>query len=217
MCVYCGESSNTRDHVPSKVLLDPPYPPNTPVVSACEQCNNSYSVDEPYLACLVDCVIRGGVQTCGGRARAKVVRILREKPHLAEHIERARREDLFGPRWFPDMKRVLPIVLKLARGHIAYEFAEPRLDEPSQILIAPLESLTAYQLCRFESPTEPGSVAVWPEVGSRAFLAACGADNRASSTAGWLIVQEGRYRYLALDERTVRFVLSEYLACEVVW
>ena len=35
----------------------------------------------------------------------------------------------------------------------------------------------------------------------------------------WLVVQEGRYRYqTSLDEQLgVRFVIREYLACEVAW
>ena len=60
MCVYCGAQPETRDHVPSKVLLDEPYPPELPVVGACEKCNASFSMDEQYLACfLVLC----GVET----------------------------------------------------------------------------------------------------------------------------------------------------------
>jgi hypothetical protein len=27
-CVYCGGPEETRDHVPSRVFLDPPYPEN---------------------------------------------------------------------------------------------------------------------------------------------------------------------------------------------
>lgn len=47
ICVYCGGEPSTRDHVPSKVFLDEPYPENNlPVVPACETCNNSFSLDE---------------------------------------------------------------------------------------------------------------------------------------------------------------------------
>lgn len=60
MCVYCGSPPDTRDHVPSKVLLDEPYPPELPVVGACEKCSSSFSLDEQYLACFLDCVIHGG-------------------------------------------------------------------------------------------------------------------------------------------------------------
>jgi hypothetical protein len=35
---------------------------------------------------------------------------------------------------------------------------------------------------------------------------------------GWIVVQQGRYRYAAeSDGSMVRMVLSEYLACQVVW
>ena len=43
MCVYCGNAAGTRDHVPPKVLLDEPYPPDLPPVPACDECNNRFS------------------------------------------------------------------------------------------------------------------------------------------------------------------------------
>jgi len=36
----------------------------------------------------------------------------------------------------------------------------------------------------------------------------------------WVDVQEGRYRYLAIDDRgevKIKIVIAEYLACEVTW
>jgi len=35
----------------------------------------------------------------------------------------------------------------------------------------------------------------------------------------WIDVQPGQYRYLAVAEQAVmiRFVVGEYLACEVIW
>ena len=58
-CVHCGGPSETIDHVPSKVLLDEPYPENLMAASACRKCNNGLSLDEEYLACLLECVIAG--------------------------------------------------------------------------------------------------------------------------------------------------------------
>ena len=37
MCVYCGGSPATRDHVPSRVLLDESYPAELPIVGACAE------------------------------------------------------------------------------------------------------------------------------------------------------------------------------------
>ncbi len=57
----------------------------------------------------------------------------------------------------------------------------------------------------------------WPEVGSRAMQRII---VESPGTSMWIEAQRGRYRYIAsvADVGTVdRFVLSEYLACEVVW
>ena len=61
-CAYCGDITNTRDHVPSKILLDEPYPENLPVVPACSKCNQGFSLDEEYLACLIECIIVGSTK-----------------------------------------------------------------------------------------------------------------------------------------------------------
>ena len=60
-CIYCGRNPETRDHVPSRVLLDKPFPDNLPVVDACRTCNEDFSQDEEYLACLIECAICGTV------------------------------------------------------------------------------------------------------------------------------------------------------------
>ena len=36
ICPYCGDYGDTRDHVPSKALLDRPFPNDLPVVPACK-------------------------------------------------------------------------------------------------------------------------------------------------------------------------------------
>jgi hypothetical protein len=58
-CAFCGGETGTRDHCPSRVLLDEPLPSNLPVVPACAACNSSFSGDEEYVACLISCVVAG--------------------------------------------------------------------------------------------------------------------------------------------------------------
>lgn len=84
MCAFCGSASNTRDHVPSKVFLNEPYPDNLPVVDACFECNNSFSLDEEYLACFLECVIAGG--TNNEKVSKKVRKILEHNPKLENMI-----------------------------------------------------------------------------------------------------------------------------------
>lgn len=210
-CVHCGQGTGTRDHVPSKVFLDDPYPENLPTVPACTDCNSGHSPDEEYLACLLDCVLAGGIGM-SPRRRPKIERILEERPRLAARISAA----VSGgetPVFAVEHKRVARVILKLARGHVQFELNEPHPEEPAHVNFAPLQTLSPEQVRRFE---ENPAGSIWPEVGSRAMQRIVEGD----SPTGWIVVQPGRYRYLAAagDEGLiVRFVLSEYLAAEVVW
>ena len=218
MCVYCGAEPNTRDHVPSKVLLDEPYPAQLPVVGACESCNASFSLDEQYLACFIECVICGTVDTAGLR-RPNVTRILTGNPALQRRIEASRRRDQADNLlWQPEIDRVRKIVLKLARGHVAYEIY-PKLDEPLEVTFAPLPTLSEEEQSAFENLTS-GKLDLWPEIGSWAFHRASGkGPDRFEQSGRWVVVQPGRYRYAAVETGglLVKVVLSEYLACAVSW
>lgn len=118
-CVYCGGIPTTNDHAPSKVLLDEPFPDNLPGVGACGKCNTGFSLDEEYLACLIECVICGSADFTSVH-REKVQRILTERPAIAARIAASRREGEGGKiLWEPEATRVQNVVLKLARGHAA--------------------------------------------------------------------------------------------------
>ena len=182
-CVYCGGPTETRDHVPSKVLLDEPYPDNLPVVPACAQCNSSFSLDEEYLACLNECAVRGVI---GGDSieRVKVMRILAEKPALAKMLEEAK-VVIDGQTLFRiESNRVRNVVLKLARGHAAFGLNTPQFGEPAYIAVEPLCSLSHILVSAFETPP---SMDVWPEAGSRAMMRCA-----KSSAPTWVTVQPGR-------------------------
>lgn len=217
-CVFCGGPHETDDHVPSKVLLDEPFPDNLPLVAACKKCNNQFSIDEPYLACLIDCVIAGSVDP-NKVGREKVRRILSKRPHIGVQIDAGRRKNLFGDlEWETDSARVRNVVLKLARGHVYYELGEPQFGEPEQLWFVPLEVMSAEQREAFEANTGSG-LAAWPEIGSRAFHRVSVVGPEAFIDDGWQVVQPGRYRYWVSwsGEARVRMVLSEYLACEAAW
>jgi hypothetical protein len=58
---------------------------------------------------------------------------------------------------------------------------------------------------------------LYPEIGSRAFVNLF--SGKPTAYGDWNVVQDGRYRY-ALGQSSgdwVKFVLSEYLTCRVVW
>ena len=216
-CVYCGGEPSTRDHVPSKVLFDEPFPPNLPVVQACKTCNNSFSADEQYLACLMECVLCGTVEPVSV-CRDKIKRVLSENTSLASRIAASCRVDENGNLlWEAEVGRVQNVILKLARGHVAYEYSEPQLEEPENVSFVPISTMSEEQMRAFETPPVGSSL---PEIGSRAFHDTLVVSNQVFTQEGaWQVVQEGRYRYSVShsDGIRVRMVLSNYLACDVIW
>jgi hypothetical protein len=216
-CVHCGGPDETKDHVPSKVLLDEPLPANVAVSPACLSCNNGLSIDEEYLACLLECVVVGDVDL-NKIERQKVAHILQINTRLADRLRRARRVVDGQPLWDFEAPRVRNVLLKLARGHAAYELNEPQLGEPDVFCFRPLCTMTQTERGDFEQERDSGPLALWPEVGSRAMQRLLVAGPEAFEE-GWLVVQDGRYRYRTSQHSglRVRMVLREYLACEVTW
>lgn len=211
-CVYCGGPNETRDHAPSRAFLDEPFPSELPVVPACAKCNASFAADEAYLTCLVECSVAGSIEAA--RARPKIDRILGEFPSLAARLESARRVTGERIEFAAEMERVRAIVVKLARGHVAFEQNEPHLDKPAQVVIALLPAMSNEQRAVFEKGSG-GSV--WPEVGSRALFRAV--EGHDLYEDGWILVQPARYRYRVEYSGGLRvhLVIREYLAAEIVW
>lgn len=214
-CIYCGGDTLTRDHVPSRILLDEPFPSNLPVVPACDTCNNGFSKDEEYVACLIECALHGEV-TPDVLRREKIRRILTEKPLLSSRLSSVLVRPEHGAIHFSiEDERVRNVILKLARGHAFYELNELFLDLPTSLSYAPLLALEPAIVAKFEKPPV---FSMWPEVGSRAMQRMV--EGHDMCLDGWIIVQEVRYRYLATtgtEGLIIRIVLSEYLACEVFW
>lgn len=172
-------------------------------------------MDEEYLACLLECAISGSTDP-DRLQRPKIARILRTKHALRAKLQLAKAEGPDGPLWRPESNRVRRVVLKLARCHAAYELNEPQLQEPSSIEFKPLAVMSPNERNSFECPE--AQLSVWPEVGSRAMQRSL-APSSGDITEGWIVVQDGRYRYLTSQDvgLAVKVVLREYLACEVVW
>lgn len=220
-CVHCGGENNTIDHVPSKVLLDEPYPENLPGVPACWRCNQSFSMDEEYLASLIECTLTGSVDP-NDIGREKIKRIVQERPALASRLIRAQRQTSQGIAFDVERERVSNVLLKLARGHAAFELNEPQFEEPLRLNFCPLPMMGKTEREQFETLSQIPQLSIWPEVGSRAMQRMVIGTSESQSFVfrpGWISVQPGRYRYLAIvgDGVIVRMMFSEFLAGEVAW
>lgn len=207
-CVYCGDDPETRDHVPSKVFLDTPYPDNLPVVGACNKCNNGFSRDEAYMASIIECII-ANTTMIDFIKRAKIKNILKENSLLHKKII-----DEQNNNWNIDVSRFNNILLKLAQGHVAYELQSPQFDIPYHLSFIDISSMASEDYAAFNDVS--GLMGhMFPEIGSRAFNKMVKNQNY-----GWQEVQPQLYRYVVLQDPSgiyVRMVLREFLACEVIW
>ncbi|WP_295762631.1 hypothetical protein [Undibacterium sp.] len=227
-CIYCDQGlSETRDHVPSKVFLDTPYPENLAIVPACFNCNNGFSRDEEYVACLLESVIVGSIAPSKAR-RESIAKTLRRNQPLCSMIAAGMSESNGQTVFKVQNERVQNIALKLARGHAAFEFGMPFRSAPAYIQCEPMSAMPAQAREQFEDAAVP---TVFGEIGSRSMQRLQVMEVMLRSQTGeqrthtyfintWVDVQEGRYRYLATNEEygvRVRIVIGEYLAFEVRW
>lgn len=114
------------------------------------------------------------------------------------------------------VNRIRRVVMKLARGHAAYELY-PRLEKPLEVTLVPLPMLSGRET--FEDVTS-GRLDLWPELGSRAYFSGRGKNpDQFEERGDWIMVQLGRYRYAVVETSgvLVRMVLSEYLVCQITW
>lgn len=216
-CTFCGGDTGTRDHCPSRVLLDSPYPTELMVVPSCSTCNTSFSADEEYLACLISCVIAGSTEP-EMMPRTKTKRLLESKPALRAHLEQARKIEGSSIVFIPEYKRVEPVIRKLAKGHALYELHEICTGEPIEEWFLPLHVMTKDMRDNFEvSGFLSASLNGWTEVGSRAMQRIV--EGTDITPNGWIEVQSERYRYRAelTDVIDIQILIHEYLACQVLW
>lgn len=209
------------------MFLDPPLPSYLPVVGACRDCNNGFSLDEEYLACLIECVISSTTDPCRV-GRERISKALQHSPALRAKLEAAKYQQDGRTHFSTEQERVERVLVKLAKGHSAFELNQPCSGSPSEIWYGPLISLTEEQREAYESTQV---IQTYGEVGSRGMQRLLVTQVKLQSSSGetstldlvindWVEVQEGRYRYHAADfgdEVRIKIIISEYLACEVAW
>ena len=220
-------TADTRDHVPSKCLLEKPYPPNLPVVGCCEKCNQDFSKDEQYLVCLIESVLCGSTDP-EKIGRASVSRIMEKLPALRQRIENSKTEINGQIVFVPEFDRIRNVMLKLARGHAAFELSQPCTKDPDYYWCGPIYSLTQEAQDDFNAVHFQEIVG---EIGSRNMQRLLVtqmtqmSENGTSKTINmiindWLDVQDDLYRYLTINDMgsiVIRIVIAEYFACEIEW
>ncbi|GJL75947.1 hypothetical protein [Nitrosomonas sp.] len=221
-CIHCGEWINNiesnQDHIPTKGLLDEPYPENLPTLKICQRCNSSFSKDEEYLIAFLGTVLSGDTKPdkqIFGSAR----RILQHNEKLRKRINCARSEVSRnnGEKllvWEPEHDRIASVILKNARGHLFYELNDIMIEKPSSVWVKPLSIMTTEDSKIF---FDHEIVDGWPEVGSRMMSRIISGDD---IDGQWIIVQKEVYMYAIIHSSEVvivKSIIRNYLATEVIW
>ena len=221
-CLHCGRDlgvgQTSQEHVPTKSLLDKPFPANLPTLVVHTECNTSFSLDEQYLVAFLASVLSGSTELERARFPA-AARALQHSPRLRQRIDRSQRVQgtLWGDpeiQWIPEIGRVNRVIVKNARGHTLFELGGPLVEEPTWVNVFPLHLLSPVRREGFENCTNS---LLWPEVGSRLMQRMAFGDLQ---PGGWIEVQPHVYRYAVFQspgEVLVRLILREYLAAEVLW
>lgn len=204
-CVYCGGPEETRDHVPSKLLLEQPLPPNSLTVPSCLTCNSGYSDDERYVRDALHHVGFGNYSQEKIAPGGVVARSLDHSPLLARKLERAHVGGEDGSILFqPELHRFERIMAKLAvglwygryRGFVGASLFRCEAVEHTRSLSPELLHLTSLQgFARL----------AWPDVGSRRLhnAAETWLDQQAERRERvWTKVQANVFEYLFVPERS---------------
>ena len=215
-CIYCGKPADTREHVPSRAFLYETFPENLPTIPACSECNNSYSNDEKYVACILD-VLKSKIYSNYELLENTARRLEKDLP-LKKLIDESIQINDVKVYFDIDECRLARILAKLARGHAGYECDYVNFDdEKIKIRYNYLFNLSENDLHDFNSiPVSQ----LWPEVGSRGLLIVENMETgEAAGVSLWNDVQENQYRYqVDYNEKggiRVKIVIYEFLYCQV--
>ncbi|MDR2510928.1 MAG: hypothetical protein LBC89_00365 [Bacteroidales bacterium] len=214
ICTYCGDIADSRDHVPSKILLEEPFPDNLPLVPCCTKCNQNFSLDEEYFACLIECVLHGTADI-KQLSRKRIKKILMRKELLRDRIKKSIIESSNQIIFKVENERMNNVLLKLAKGHIRYEYSELLFDEEPLFFNIQI----AYNMSEKEWNyfIQPRHIDFMPEVGSRAMMELV-VDSQNNILSHWQIVQPDIYSYMvSTNPITVKMFIWNLLAVEIHW
>ena len=225
-CVYCGEKANTREHCPSKVFMRKPYPPDLPIVPACEKCNNNFSSDELYTKAFIEAY----EYYCSYKSKT----ILSERKEIKEAQQKFDECISSGKIYFDD--RIARILIKLAICHMAYElttgyYTDTWMGIPEYVSYTFRPNMQTNEIDSW-SRFIPMNDNIIPIVGSRAYnhiyviepvmIAVENGEKLKVPFAvmDWIDVQDNYYRYVCwLDQNHihVKIVIDEFMFIDIAF
>ena len=114
ICIFCGDTADSREHVFAKCFFDKPYPKIMMTVPTCQNCNQSFSLDEQYLFYLIE-YLRSVEEKCGNPVRELAERTYQHSQNLETRMFTSIKIDGKGHVFFQfETNRIDRVVLKIA-------------------------------------------------------------------------------------------------------
>lgn len=205
-CVHCGGVPETRDHVPPRAFLDPPYPEALAVVPACTPCNQEASADEQYLTCALEVAVCGSSDP-NELDRVSVAKTLQRSPGLQARLA----AQYNGAALAVESERVTQVLAKTAKGLWAYETSVTDAGTGVEVDWWPMVETFAD---RTEDFLALAPLDLLPEVGSRLMFRVLEGWEMGNE---WQVVQPDRFCY-AIESGSgverVKMVVRNFLAVE---
>ena len=166
VCIYCGAPADTRDHVPPKLLLEEPLPPNLLTVPACWKCNNGCSDDERYVRDALHLVGFGEISREKTAPGGVVARSLEHSPLLGQKMNQAHVAGEDGRILFqPALDRFSRIMVKIGAG--LWFGLYHRCVTASAFKCETVQHTHCISTWLVDVASFPGQSSGWPEVGSQ--------------------------------------------------
>lgn len=209
-CIFCHRYflELTREHAPSKILINEPFPENLPIVYSCKECNSSFSLDEEYVACIIECARCKSTQI-HDLERLKIRQILSKQKKLYDKIR--------INNGVIDINRMKHVVTKLSICHLFFETNTLVEDNPDYFNFFFRDNVSINEINNFNKVNE---IYILPEISRCYDNILLMDDNSEKLFYNWVIVQEEQYRYLCEyteEMYIVKIVISEYAYFEIRW
>jgi hypothetical protein len=152
-CAYCGQQRKlTADHVPPKLFLERPLPPDLLTVPACADCNQSFKADDEYTRTVLATDIRASWNYAAQSNLPAIIRSL-QRPNargFAEYVsQQSRLMNVLAPSGSPvmtiqvDQERINRSGLHILRGLYFRETGQRLSGNSSAVRIGSKAGLTA--------------------------------------------------------------------------
>lgn len=221
MCIYCHTNiANSREHLPSRIFLDTPYPEGYSIVPACKECNVGFSPGEVYVSCFID-KLRNALSNNRIPLREKTISAINHDKDLERIIneqiltENGKIIVNYEPTSFSK------ILIKLAKGHLCQ--AQDKVFEGYCSVVCNFKlkpDLSEDELYHFEELPLADKASECGSDFTHGLLIVEVIGLPSQIVVPWNEVQEDNYRYLTYfeqDNYVVRIVICETLFAEVLF